>query len=122
MLKVNFLHICDTALVDTNGKLSIIGIFENINSNNFPAKHPQMAIVIGFESDKSETYGIEISFLDEKDEILKVQTNVKIGSNRKGTLIQQMVLYEIPRDLTQKIKVNFEGNTIHTDYITINGK
>jgi hypothetical protein len=36
--------ICDEAIKDANGKVSLIGLFENINSSRFPAQHPRFAV------------------------------------------------------------------------------
>ena len=63
MLKVNFLHICENAIVEQgSGNLSIIGIFENLNAQNFPAMHPSMTIVAGFENKNPGVYDIELIF------------------------------------------------------------
>jgi hypothetical protein len=43
--KLNFIHICDTAFPSMDGKLNIIGIFENILAVNFPAVHARLTIV-----------------------------------------------------------------------------
>jgi hypothetical protein len=122
MLKVNFLHICDTAIIDKlTGKVSIVGIFENINASSFPAIHPTMSVVAGFEADPG-SYDIEIIFLDEKEEIVKIPAKITIGTNRKGNWIQNIVGYQIPREATQKIIIKSNGEKIHEGYLTINNK
>src|SRR3989338_876014 len=123
MLKVNFLHICENAIVEQgSGNLSIIGIFENINAQSFPAMHPTMSVVVGFENNNPGIYDTELIFLDEKEEILKIQAKITIGSNLKGNWIYKIVGYQIPREITQKIKLNYEGKTICSGYLTINNK
>lgn len=123
MLKVNFFHVCDNLIIEERtGKFSIIGIFENINALNFPAMHPYMNIVVGFENNNPGIYGVELVFLDEKDEILKLTTKINIGSNGKGNWVHKIVGYQIPREATQKIKLNYEGKTIYEGYLTINNK
>lgn len=122
MLKVNFFHVCDDAILDQTGKLSIIGIFENINTLNFPATHPQMAIVASLEADKPGLYDVELVFLDEQGEIIKMPAKINIGSNLKGNWIHKILMYTIPRDFTQKIILNHDGKKIHEDYILINNK
>lgn len=123
MLKVNFFHICESAIVEQgSGNLSIIGIFENLNAQSFPAMHPTMSVVVGFENNNPGIYDTELIFLDEKGEILKIPAKVTIGSNLRGNWIYKIVGYQIPREATQKIKLNYEGNTIYTGYLTINNK
>ncbi len=123
MLKVNFLHFSNTAMIEQGtGNLSIIGIFENINASSFPAVHPSMTVVAGFENNNPGVYDVELVFLDEKSDILKLPTKVNIGTNLKGNLIYKIAMYQIPREATQKIKLNYEGKTIYTGYLTINNK
>ncbi|KKR42934.1 hypothetical protein A2356_02100 [Candidatus Nomurabacteria bacterium RIFOXYB1_FULL_39_16] len=123
MLKVNFFHVCENALIEQGtGNISIIGIFENINAQNFPAMHPSMSIVVGFENKNPGIYDVEFEFLDEKGTILKIPAKVNIGTNGRGNFLNKIVGYQIPRELTQKIKLNYEGETIHTGYITVNNK
>ncbi len=43
--KLNFSFLCDYASVSREGKLSMNGIFENINVRSFPTHHPLMFIV-----------------------------------------------------------------------------
>jgi hypothetical protein len=122
MLKVNFLHFCENAIVEQgSGNLSMIGVFENINAQSFPAVHPVMAIVAGFEADAG-MYGTELVFLDEKAEILRIPAEVNIGPNGRGNWIYKIVGYQIPRELTQKVKLNYKGETVYTGYLTINNK
>ena len=123
MLEVKFLHICDSAIVEQGtGKISIIGIFENFSAPNFPATNPTMTVVVGFENKNPGIYDVELVFLDEKSEILKIPLQVNIGANLKGGLFHKIVGYQIPREATQKIKLNYEGKTIYTGYLTINNK
>ncbi len=123
MLKVNFFHVCESAIVEQGtGNLSLIGIFENINAQNFPATHPSMVVAIGFENKNPGIYDIELMFLDEKGEILKLPAKVNIGANLKGNFIYKIAMYQIPREATQKIKLNYDGQTIYTGFLTINGK
>lgn len=41
----NFALVCDLAFFGDAGKLSIIGIFKNINGKALPLQHPQMFVV-----------------------------------------------------------------------------
>ena len=123
MLKVNFFHVCDSAMVEEGtGKLSIIGIFENINAQSFPVMHATMSVVVGFENNNPGLYDTELVFLDEKGEILKIPAKINIGPNLRGNWIYKIIGYQIPREATQKIKLNYEGKTIYTGYLTINNK
>lgn len=123
MLKVNFFHVCDTVILEEGtGKFSIIGVFENINAESFPAMHPSMAIAVGLENKNPGLYDVELVFLDEQSELQKISAKVNIGANGKGIWAHKILGYTIPRELTQKIKLNYEGETIYTGYITVNNK
>ncbi|MFA6353851.1 MAG: hypothetical protein WCW93_02880 [Candidatus Paceibacterota bacterium] len=123
MLKVNYFHICDSAIFDqATGKLSIIGIFSNFNASGFPAMHPIMSIVVGLENKNPGLYNLELEFLDEKDSILKIPAKVQIGPDGRGVWVHTHSAYQIPRELTQKVKLSYEGKTIYETYLTVNNK
>ena len=114
---------CENAIIEQGtGNLSLIGIFENINAQNFPAMHPTMSVVVGFENNNPGLYDTELVFLDEKGEILKIPAQINIGANLKGNFVYKIAMYQIPREATQKIKLNYQGETIYTGYLTINNK
>lgn len=48
--------LCDHALVGQDGKLSMLGIFRNINVSGLPAQHPRMYLVavLGLEAGSHE--------------------------------------------------------------------
>lgn len=62
-IKLNFAHICENVILDKNGNLSIINIFNQINAVAFPAVHPKMVIIIGvgrIESKEEERCSLKI--------------------------------------------------------------
>jgi hypothetical protein len=123
MLKVNFLHVCDNVILEEGtGKFSIIGVFENLNAQNFPAMHPTLTVIVGFENKNPGLYDVELVFLDEQGELQKIPAKVNIGVNGKGIWAHKIFGYTIPREMTQKIKLNYEGNTIYETYLTVNNK
>lgn len=123
MLKVNFFHTCDYAIIEAaTGKISIIGIFENINAELFPAMQAKMSMVIGFEGDPNTAYDLELATLDEKEDIIKIPFRIQTGENGKVNWIQNIIGYQIPRELTQKILVKHDNQTIHSSYLTLNKK
>jgi len=82
MVKLNFVHLCDTAFMggeDKGRKANIIGIFENINARNFPAIHPKFSVITEIQGDAgkykqsivvvNKETGQEISRIDGESEI-----------------------------------------------------
>ncbi len=43
--EIKLAALCDHALVGQDGKLSVLGIFRNINVSQLPAQHPRMYLV-----------------------------------------------------------------------------
>ncbi len=60
-MKVNFIHVCDTAFLSTSGNLNIIGIFESIFAPNLPVIHPRITIVANIEGEIGpHDFGVKI--------------------------------------------------------------
>lgn len=68
-LKLNFLHVCDTAFPDQNGNLNIIGIFEYISNSSFPFVYPRITVVfnIGGTAGKHAFVVRMVSAKDDKE-------------------------------------------------------
>src|SRR3972149_5788319 len=45
-MKLDFAVVCDYAIVDQYGKLSVLGIFQHIWVAQFPAVHPRLHLVM----------------------------------------------------------------------------
>lgn len=65
MLKVALGLLADYANVSREGKLNILGIFEQISAQSVPAVHPQMQLVMALEADRvdadrEQKIGIEL--------------------------------------------------------------
>ena len=58
--------LCDAA-TDNAGKLNILGTFDTIYTNQFPAVHPQCAIALRMSFNKIEEgqHKVKLSFMDE---------------------------------------------------------
>lgn len=54
---------CDEVIQHTDGKVSLIGIFENINANTFPTEHPRFAIFNRWAKGEGE-FELQIRLLD----------------------------------------------------------
>lgn len=53
-MKITFAHLGDYATVSREGKLSVLGIFANINLPKLPAQHPQMFLAFELEMGYAE--------------------------------------------------------------------
>ncbi|MBI4231658.1 hypothetical protein HY605_00375 [Candidatus Peregrinibacteria bacterium] len=52
-VKLNYIILCD-AIVDTGGKVNLLGIFSNIFTKTFPSAHPKFAIALNFTGEPAE--------------------------------------------------------------------
>ncbi len=66
---LDFAVIADYALVDQAGKLSVLGIFQHIWVQQFPATHPRLHLVLRLKGRRTEVgeHTVQIRLLDEQD-------------------------------------------------------
>jgi hypothetical protein len=65
---VDFAVVADYALVDQSGKLSVLGIFQHIWVQQFPAMHPRLHLVLRLKGKRTEVgeHAVQIRLLDEQ--------------------------------------------------------
>ncbi len=65
-MNLNLAAICDHAMVDQHGKLSLIGIFQNVWVAQFPAMHARLHLVLRVQGARDEVgeHSIKIDFSD----------------------------------------------------------
>jgi hypothetical protein len=67
-MNVTLALLADAANVSQEGKLNILGAFANINAVKFPARHPEMQLVLRFEASPAEAETnkrLEVKVIDE---------------------------------------------------------
>ena len=60
--------LADAANLSQEGKLNVLGAFTNINASGFPARHPQMQLVVEIQASPGEvgaTKHFEVKLIDE---------------------------------------------------------
>ena len=69
-MNIDFAVVCDYALVDQFGKLSVIGVFHHIWVQQFPTVHPRLHLVIRLKGTRTEVgeHDVQIRLLYEEDE------------------------------------------------------
>jgi hypothetical protein len=53
-MNIDFAVVCDYAIIDRFGKLSVLGIFQHIWVSQFPTVHPRMHLVIRLKGARTE--------------------------------------------------------------------
>lgn len=69
-MNIDFAVVCDYALVDQFGKLSVIGLFQHIWVQKFPTIHPRLHLVLRLKGSRTEVgpHDVRIRLLSEEDE------------------------------------------------------
>ncbi|MDF2379529.1 MAG: hypothetical protein P1V18_04920 [Candidatus Gracilibacteria bacterium] len=86
-MNVHYAHICEKAFLSQNGNLNLIGIFENIASQQFPITFPQVAIVTSLEGEVGEhTQQITVINEDTGEEVIKpIAININVAAKEGQT-------------------------------------
>jgi len=64
---LDFAVVADYALVDQSGKMSVLGIFQHIWVQQFPAMHPRLHLVLRLKGKRTEIgeHGVQIRLVDD---------------------------------------------------------
>ncbi|HZI21023.1 MAG TPA: hypothetical protein VFD76_00855 [Gemmatimonadales bacterium] len=86
-MHLDFAVIADYAIVDQAGKLSVLGMFQHIWVQQFPAMHPRLHLVLRLKGKRTEIgeHHVQIRLLDEQDvEIIGGNGNVSFAEPPAG--------------------------------------
>ncbi|MGH7518458.1 MAG: DUF6941 family protein [Gemmatimonadales bacterium] len=86
-MHVDFAVLADYALIDQQGKLSVLGIFQHVWVSEFPAVHPRTHLVLRVRGRRTEIGGhtIRIRFVNEEGaELLGGDGTVQFGEPPAG--------------------------------------
>jgi len=84
---VDFAVLADYALIDQQGKLSVLGIFQHVWVATFPAVHPRTHLVLRVKGRRTEIgeHQIRIRFVDEHGkELMGGEGTVQFGEPPAG--------------------------------------
>ncbi len=89
---LNFAHICETAFLSQQGKLNIIGMFEQINAVQFPVKQAKMTLVMNLNL-KEGKYPFKIRMIHEEKntEVAKIEGELNCKKEGKTGLINEFL-------------------------------
>ncbi len=101
-MQLDFAVLADYALIDQHGKLSVLGIFQNVWLAGFPAVHPRTHLVLRVRGRRTEigTHQISIRFVDEAGvEHLGGEGTVQFGEPPAGVTEVEagaVLVFDIP--------------------------
>lgn len=91
MLAFGYGFLCDVAHLASDGKISVLGIFDNINARQFPVVHNRMVFFVHWRGDEG-SYTVNLRFIgpDGKDMIQPLKLGVKIprGGNKANMMAE----------------------------------
>ena len=119
--KLNFSFLCDYASVSREGKLSMAGIFENINVRALPTHHPLMFIVTNIKGVNNQDKFTCRLILNDKSQkqLASISQDVKVDPNHNFGFIGQFV--NIRYDVVGEYAVQFfiDNKEIGTHYFKV---
>jgi hypothetical protein len=101
-MRFDFAVVCDYALIDQYGKLSVLGIFQHIWVSQFPTVHPRLHLVLRLKGSRTEVgqHQVQIRLTNEEGkEIIKGDGNVNFAEPPAGVLEVEagaVLLFDVP--------------------------
>ncbi len=118
-MHLDFAVLADYALIDQHGKLSVLGIFQHVWVQSFPAVHPRTHLVIRVRGRRTEIgeHRMRIRFLDELgNELLGGQGMIQFGEPPAGVTevdAAAVLVFDVPlpRPGTYHFEIALGGDT-----------
>jgi hypothetical protein len=101
-MKLDFAVVCDYAVVDQYGKLSVLGIFQHIWVAQFPAVHPRLHLVLRIKGKRTEVgqHDVRIRLTDgEGTEVLSGTGTVTLAEPPAGVIEVEagaVLVFDVP--------------------------
>jgi hypothetical protein len=110
----------DQFILDRGGKFSIIGIWEIIYAVSFPALHPQLFVVAGWQGAPSVALTYEIRVWTPGNTLVTTSgvTPFQLGPNGKGISIAQFAGLQLVQPGVYRVEIMQNGVTAHTLELT----
>ena len=126
-MHLDFAVVADYALVDQSGKISVLGIFQHIWVQQFPAMHPRLHLVVRLKGKRTEIgeHAVHIRLVDEQGvEILGGSGNVTFAEPPAGvTEIEAaaILVFDVPfpHPGVYKFAINLDGERAADVPITV---
>lgn len=127
-MQVALLLAADYANVAQGGKLNVMGIFDNIRAQTFPARHASMHLVVKLAADPGEggqTRTITILLVDEDGgEMMRMSNDLQVPPQTGGRRPEMNFIMELrdlmfPRPGTYEFAVQVDRDTKATHAIHV---
>jgi len=110
----------DQFIVDRGGKFSIIGIWENVFAQTFPALHPQLFIVAGWQGPPMASMTNEVRIWVPAGTLLVTSGAVplQLGPTGKGISVQQFAPLQLVQPGAYRVEIMLNGAVAHNLELT----
>jgi len=113
-MRIDFAVVCDYALIDQYGKLSVLGIFHHIWVSQFPTVHPRLHLVLRLKGARTEIgeHKVKIKLTDSEDrEIITGDGEVSFSEPPAGVLEVEsgaVLVFDVPFEQAGKYQFEIE--------------
>ena len=113
-MRIDFAVVCDYALIDQYGKLSVLGIFHHIWVSQFPTVHPRLHLVLRLKGARTEIgdHKVKIKLTDSEDrEIITGDGEVSFAEPPAGVLEVEsgaVLVFDVPFEQAGKYQFEIE--------------
>lgn len=86
-MDIDLALLADAATVDAAGKLNILGVFDRLGADTFPARHPRLSLVLRFTASLQETgpHQVDISLRDpDGEEVVHMDGEMQLSPGARG--------------------------------------
>ncbi len=126
-MNVDLALVCDYALIDQYGKLSVMGIFEHIWVQHFPVVHPRLHLVMRLKGRRTEIgeHKVGIRLVDEDDkEIINGDGTVNFSEPPAGVLDIEagtVLVFDVPfeHEGSYRFQIAVDGDELATVALTV---
>ncbi len=119
-MHVDFAVLADYALIDQQGKLSVLGIFQHVWVASFPATHPRTHLVLRVKGKRTEIgeHAMRIRFVDDQGrELMGGDGTVQFGEPPAGVTEVEagaVLVFDVPLPHagTYAFEIGLGGNLV----------
>lgn len=109
--KLNFLHVCDQVLI-SEGKASIINIFNIINTKGFPAIAPKF-FILSNTSGESGRHEEKIEIISSEDEVVaSISNEIELKDDGSNNFVASFVNLLFKKEGKYWIKISMGGDVL----------
>ncbi|MEJ2237726.1 MAG: hypothetical protein P8X82_05475 [Gemmatimonadales bacterium] len=113
-MNIDFAVVCDYAIIDRFGKLSVLGIFQHIWVSQFPTVHPRLHLVIRLKGARTEIgeHKVKIRLTNQDGkEVITGDGTVTFSEPPAGVLEVEAGAVLVPFETAGKYQFDVEVNS-----------